>query len=83
MERKKLYAVRRSAHTCTHADTLKDKKSARDKKCSQFPEGFVPGIALFALHVARLRTMFAVRDAFKVFIQFIRIYFILPPHCEL
>lgn len=36
--KEKLYAVMR--HTYTHADMLKDKTNARDKKCSQFPEGF-------------------------------------------
>lgn len=45
--KEKLYAVMR--HTCTHADMLKDKTNARDKKCSQFPEGFFSAIALFAL----------------------------------
>lgn len=87
--KEKLYAVMR--HTYTHADMLKDKTNARDKKCSQFPEGFFSAIALFAL--ARCTRSQSVHgstytrnvccDAFKeskeVFIQFIRVYFILLP----
>lgn len=48
--KEKLYAVMR--HTYTHADMLKDKTNARDKKCSQFPEGFFQPLLYLLWHVA-------------------------------